>query len=110
MGDSGASVLTGFASCFGDGVIKACVVQNHGAVRILLHLRHAFFIADHFAVLFLHFEDGVLFSEKDAVSKVKKDFMQMFTCSENVSEVYRLNSTRRIRIIDALLRLLAPLL
>lgn len=60
--------------------------------------------------LFLHFEDGVLFSEKDAVSKVKKDFMQMFTCSENVSEVYRLNSTRRIRIIDALLRLLAPLL
>ncbi len=60
--------------------------------------------------LFLHFENGVLFSQKEAIHKVKNDMEEMFKVSENVSDEYRLNSTRRNRLLDSILRLMAPLL
>lgn len=59
--------------------------------------------------LYHHFENAVLLWKCPAISDIAKDFERMFRESAEVTEAYR-NSPRAMRLGQALLRLLAPLL
>ncbi len=59
--------------------------------------------------LYHHFENGVLLWQCPAITDIEADFVEMFKESTEVTEQYR-NRPRAMRIGQALLRLLAPLL
>ena len=60
--------------------------------------------------LFHHFENGVLLYKVDAIADVKKDFINTFEASEEVTEKAKQKPNLFMRFIRSLLRLIAPLL
>ena len=60
--------------------------------------------------LFHHFENGVLLYKVDAIADVKKDFINTFEVSEEVTEKAKQKPNLFMRFIRSLLRLIAPLL
>ena len=60
--------------------------------------------------LFHHFENGVLLYKVDARADVKKDFINTFEASEEVTEKAKQKPNLFMRFIRSLLRLIAPLL
>jgi cardiolipin synthase len=60
--------------------------------------------------LFHHFENGVLLYKVDAIADVKKDFLNTFEVSEEVTEKAKQKPNLFMRFIRSLLRLIAPLL
>ncbi len=63
-----------------------------------------------FRSLYLHFEDGCLFSYCDAVLDVKRDFEQLFEVSNEVSDKYKGHRNMVVRSIQCVFRLVSPLL
>lgn len=63
-----------------------------------------------FRSLYLHFEDGVLFHQSPAILDVKKDFDQMFSESEEVTEKYRGKPSIPVRLLQTFLRIVAPIM
>ncbi len=63
-----------------------------------------------FRSLYLHFEDGCLFSYNDAVLDVRNDFETLFTESKEVSEKYKAHRNMVVRAIQCVFRLVSPLL
>ena len=58
-----------------------------------------------------HFEDGVLMKGTDAIDGVKKDFLDIFSKSEEVTEKYRgITKLTPKRLWQLILRLFAPLM
>ena len=60
--------------------------------------------------LYLHFEDGVYLYQCSAVADMLKDYQDMISVSEEVTEMYRQSSKSRLSIGQCLLRIIAPLL
>ena len=60
--------------------------------------------------LYLHFEDGVYLYQCSAVADMLKDYQDMISVSEEVTEMYRQSSKLRLSIGQCLLRIIAPLL
>lgn len=60
--------------------------------------------------LYLHFEDGVYLYKCSAISDMLKDYHDMISVSEEVTELYRNSSKARLSIGQCLLRIIAPLL
>ncbi len=63
-----------------------------------------------FRSLYLHFEDGCLFSRCDAVTDVRKDCEELFQVSEDVSGKYKGHRNVLLRSWECILRLFSPLL
>ena len=60
--------------------------------------------------LYLHYENNVLFSDCDAVTQVERDFEEMFSLCEEVTEKYRTGRNAILRIWQCILRLFAPMM
>ena len=60
--------------------------------------------------LYLHFEDGVYLYQCSAIADMLKDYQDMISVSEEVTELYRQSSKSRLSIGQCLLRIIAPLL
>lgn len=60
--------------------------------------------------LFLHFENGVLMYQVDAVNDVAKDMYDLFAKSELVNDKYKNKQVLPKRLLNCFLRILAPLL
>lgn len=60
--------------------------------------------------LYHHFENAVLFTGYSAVKDIEKDFEQIFSVSNEVTEQYRAKRLPLLRIGQCILRLFAPLL
>lgn len=63
-----------------------------------------------FRSLYLHFECGIWMYRSAAVLQVKEDCMETFACSEEMTLEFCRNRALPVRILQSLLRLLAPLL
>lgn len=57
-----------------------------------------------------NFENAVMLYETNAIQDISSDFKALFSVSKEVTEDYRKGRKNRLRIPDAILRLLAPLL
>jgi cardiolipin synthase len=60
--------------------------------------------------LYHHFENGCLIAESHVVNEIKRDFEEMFSASNEVTEYYKSGRGRFLRFGQMLLRLVAPLL
>jgi cardiolipin synthase len=60
--------------------------------------------------LYHHFENGCFMADCQAVNDIKRDFEEMFSVSEDVSEYYISGRGKFLRFSQMLLRLAAPLL
>ncbi len=63
-----------------------------------------------FRSLYLHFECGVWMYRSKAVMQVKEDCLETFECSEEMNLEFCRNRALPIRMLQAVLRLLAPLM
>lgn len=63
-----------------------------------------------FRSLYLHFECGVFMYRSSAVMQVKEDCLETFACSEEMSLEFCRNRALPVRLLQSILRLLAPLL
>lgn len=63
-----------------------------------------------FRSLFLHFECGVWMYQSEAVMQVKKDCLETFACSEEVTLEFCRKRQTAVRAVQGLMRLFAPLL
>ncbi|WP_292217924.1 cardiolipin synthase [Butyrivibrio sp.] len=60
--------------------------------------------------LYHHFENGCFIAESHVVDEIKRDFEEMFSASNEVTEYYKSGRGRFLRFGQMLLRLVAPLL
>ena len=60
--------------------------------------------------LYHHFENGCFVAESHVVDEIKRDFEEMFSASNEVTEYYKSGRGRFLRFGQMLLRLVAPLL
>lgn len=60
--------------------------------------------------LYLHFENGCFMYDSKAVMDVKKDFLETFKQCDDVTMRYSIRRSLPVRIVQCVLRLLAPLL
>ena len=60
--------------------------------------------------LYLHFENGVIMHNCSCIADIKKDFEDTFEKSYEVTEDYKKSRPLPIRIVQCLLRLLAPIM
>jgi len=60
--------------------------------------------------LYHHFENGCFIAESHVVNEIKRDFEEMFSASNEVTEYYKSGRGRFLRFGQMLLRLVAPLL
>lgn len=60
--------------------------------------------------LYHHFENGCFIAESHVVDEIKRDFEEMFSTSNEVTEYYKSGRGRFLRFGQMLLRLVAPLL
>ena len=63
-----------------------------------------------FRSLYLHFECGVWMYQSKAVMQLKEDCLETFACSEEMTLEFCRNRPLPIRMIQSVLRLLAPLM
>ena len=63
-----------------------------------------------FRSLYLHFECGVFFYRSAVVAQVKEDCLNTFACSEQMTAEFCRNRPVPVRLLQSVLRLLAPLL
>lgn len=63
-----------------------------------------------FRSLYLHFECGVWMYRSSAVMQVKEDCLETFACSEEMTLEFCRNRALPVRLLQSILRLLAPLL
>ena len=63
-----------------------------------------------FRSLYLHFECGVWMYRSKAVMQVKEDFLETFSCSEEITLEFCRNRILPVRMLQSVLRLMAPLL
>ena len=63
-----------------------------------------------FRSLYLHFECGVFFYRSAVVAQVKEDCLNTFVCSEQMTAEFCRNRPVPVRLLQSVLRLLAPLL
>lgn len=81
---------------------KQCVVDGKTATCGTINLDYR--------SLYHHFEDGVLIHDEVFAKKVREDFDDTFLQCVEVTEDYRRDRKRRFRLLDLLLRLIAPAL
>lgn len=60
--------------------------------------------------LYLHFESGVYLYRCKAVEEMKTDYMEVFSCSDEVTIAFCENQSFLIQVFQGVMRLLAPLL
>ena len=60
--------------------------------------------------LYLHFENGVLLYETEAIKDIQRDFEELFLKCEEVSEKYRKDGSVIQRLGQSILRMFSPLL
>ena len=63
-----------------------------------------------FRSLYLHFECGVFFYRSAVVAQVREDCLNTFACSEQMTAEFCRNRPVPVRLLQSVLRLLAPLL
>lgn len=63
-----------------------------------------------FRSLFLHFECGVWMYQSEAVMQVKKDCLETFACSQEITLEFCRKRSAAVRTIQGMMRLFAPLL
>lgn len=81
---------------------KQCVSDDKTAVCGTINLDYR--------SLYHHFENGVLVHDETFAVTMREDFEKTFLECHEVTEEYRQNRARRIRLFDLVLRLFAPLL
>ena len=81
---------------------KQCVVDGKTAAVGTINLDYR--------SLYHHFENGVLVHDCAFAERVREDFEDSFRKSTEVTENYRRDRKRRFRLVDLLLRLIAPAL
>ena len=81
---------------------KECICDDELAVTGTINLDYR--------SLYLHFENGVLLYNCQAVKYMRKDFEETIKVSKEVTEVYKKKHPLNIRIKRGLLRVFAPLL
>lgn len=81
---------------------KQCVCDDEIAVIGTINLDYR--------SLYLHFENGVLLYDCQAVTDMKQDFESMFPVSREVTETYKSGRSAVLRIGQCILRLFAPLM
>ena len=62
-----------------------------------------------FRSLYHHFENGVLLYKVPAIADIKQDLLDTFERSEDVTSKYNVRQKGMIRVVQSLLRLVAPL-
>lgn len=60
--------------------------------------------------LYLHFENGVLFYQTEAIKDIQRDFEELFPKCEEVTEKYSKDSSVALRLGQIILRLFSPLM
>ena len=81
---------------------KQCVSDDKTAICGTINLDYR--------SLYHHFENGVLVHDETFATTMREDFEDMFLECREVTEDYRQNRARRMRLFDLILRLFAPLL
>ncbi len=81
---------------------KQCVSDDHTATVGTINMD--------WRSLYLHFENGVFMYDCSCIANIKKDFEQTFKISCEVTEEYKKNRPIPIRIVQCMLRLLAPIM
>ena len=81
---------------------KQCVSDDHIGTNGTINLDYR--------SLYLHFENGVLLYDCQAVHDIKKDFENTFALCADVTEQYRSGRSTVLRIGQCILRLLSPLM
>ena len=81
---------------------KECICDDELAVTGTINLDYR--------SLYLHFENGVLMYNCQAVKDMRKDFEETLKVSKEVTEDYKKKPPLRIRIKRSMLRIFAPLL
>lgn len=81
---------------------KQCVCDGEAAVVGTINLDYR--------SLYLHFENAVFLYGCNAVTQVRKDFDEIFPKCEEVTEKYRDDRSRVLRVGQCILRLISPLL
>lgn len=81
---------------------KQCVSDDKTAICGTINLDYR--------SLYHHFENGVLVHDETFATTMREDFEDMFLECREVTEDYRQNRARRMRLFGLILRLFAPLL
>ena len=81
---------------------KLCVSDDHTATCGTINMD--------FRSLYHHFEDGCLVRDEEFALSVKKDFLEMFAVSNEVTEDYRTGRSKSLRLGQLVLLFFAPLL
>ena len=80
---------------------KLCVADDNMAVVGTINLD--------FRSLYHHFENAVLMYDVPAIADIRKDFEDTFERSDDVTSRYNVRQKGIIRVVQSLLRLVAPL-
>ena len=106
-------VKVGIIGCgFVGGALKAWLEENNKDAKV--------FVSDDmkavvgtinldFRSLYHHFENAVLMYDVPAIADIKKDFEITMARSEDVTSRYNVRQKGIIRVVQSLLRLVAPL-